>query len=142
MVCRWHPLAAHHITRSPPETRMDALIGMIGNFVVVIGLLFIGMYVVKQIVPGPYRLTQRFLKRLGDVALFHQAKRRGWLFAIFVHLLAVCAVALVVLGILTGTYEVLLVALVIGALAFIASRALGTLRRLRARRHSLPSWWR
>jgi hypothetical protein len=121
---------------------MDSLIGIVGNFAVVIGLLIIAMYVLKGLVPTPYRLTQRALKRLGTFLMLSQAKRRGWFFAILVHAMAILSASLLVIGVFAMAHEPIIAALLCGVLAFGAKRILDSLRKLRSRRRALPGWWR
>jgi hypothetical protein len=117
-------------------------IGLIGNFVVIIGLMLLPLYVARQLVPGPYRLVQRGMRRLGEFAIFRQAKRRGIFFAIFVHFFAIVGLMLIILSLLTGTYSALIPGLIFMAIALVAKRVFTALRRVRARYRSLPTWRR
>jgi hypothetical protein len=116
--------------------------GLLGNFIIVISLLLLPIYLARQVVPGPYRLTMRLIRRLGDFAVFRQAKRRGMFFAIFVHFFMIVGLVLVVLGLMTATFGAIMSGLVFVAIATVAYRVLGALRRVRARHRSMPTWRR
>lgn len=117
---------------------MQDSVGIIGNFVIVIGLLLLLLHVLKQLIPGPYSYVQRALNRLADLAFLGQAKKRGWPFAMLVHFPFLCACALLVAGIMTATWQTVLAGLVIATLAVLAKRGLASLHRLRSRRSRLP----
>jgi hypothetical protein len=117
-------------------------IALIGNFIIVVALMLLPLYLAKQLVPGPYRLVQRGMKHLGDFAVFRQARRRGLLFSIFVHFFMIVGLVLVLLALLSGTYGALIPGLAFLSITVVAFRVFSALGRLRARRRSLPSWRR
>jgi hypothetical protein len=120
---------------------MDA-IGLIGNFLLVIGLMLLPLYIARQLVPGPYRLAERSMRRLGDFAIFRQAKRRGVFFAIFVHLFMIVGLSVILMGVFTGTYSALFPGLIYVVIAIISKRVYDAWRRSRSRNRSLPTWRR
>ena len=115
-------------------------VALIGNFVVVIGLLLLTLQVIKSLVPGPYRWAQRTGKSMARFAFLGQAKKRGWLFAILIHFPLVCGLSLLLVGIFTATWKAMIAGIAIAILAILAKRALASLNRLRSRRRSLPGW--
>lgn len=117
-------------------------VALIGNFVIIIGLLLLILQVIQSLVPGPYRWAQRIGKSMARFAFLGQAKKRGLLFASLVHFPILCAFALVIIGILTATLQTVLAACAFAALAIVAKRALASLNRMRSRRRSLPGWIR
>jgi hypothetical protein len=117
-------------------------VALIGNFVIVIGLLLLTLQVIQSLVPGPYRLAQRTGKSLAKFAFLGQAKKRGLLFATLVHLPLLSALALLVVGIITVTWYAILAGVVFATLAILAKRGLAFLNRLRFQRRSLPGWRR
>lgn len=121
---------------------MHEFLGLVGNFLVVIGLAVLTLHVMKQLVPGPYHLVQRLGKPLARFAFLSQAKKRGWLFATLVHLPLLVASALFIVGMTTATWQAILAGFVLAALAILAKRGLASLIRLRSRRRSLPGWRR
>jgi hypothetical protein len=79
---------------------------------------------------------------MATFAFLGQAKKRGWLFATLVHLPLLSALALLVVGIITVTWQAILAGVVVATLAILAKRGLASLNRLRSRRRSLPVWRR
>ncbi len=73
------------------------------SYVIVIGLMLLLISFIKQLLPGPWRLVQRVAVPLTNVAIHAQARRRGWLFALFAHLPLVIGGALILAGTMTGT---------------------------------------
>jgi hypothetical protein len=120
---------------------MHDSIGIIGIYLVVIGFLLLTLQVMKQLMPGTYRLAQQFLKRLSYLVTT-QAKRRGWAFAILVHTAALLAVFLLIVGLMTASFETIVAGIICGIVAIAAKRAIDALRRLRARHRVLPGWRR
>jgi hypothetical protein len=121
---------------------MHDSVALIGNFIIVIGLLLLTLQVIKNLVPGPYRFVQRTGKSLAKFAFLGQAKKRGWLFATLVHLPFLSALALFVVGIITVTWQAILAGVAFATLTILAKRGLASLNRLRSRRRSLPGWRR
>lgn len=120
---------------------MYELLGLIGNFIVVIGLLLLTLQAIRSIVPGPYRHTERWVKTLMRYAWLNQARKRGWLFASLVHFPLVFSLVLLVLGVVTATGQAVLAGFALVILAILAKRGLAYLKRL-SRRRSLPGWRR
>jgi hypothetical protein len=116
-------------------------VAIIGNFVIVIGLLLLTLQVIKNLVPGPYHLAQRWGKTLARYMWFNQAKKRGWMFASMVHFPLMFSLVLLIVGIMTTTWQAILVGIALAILAILAKRGLTSLKRL-SRRRSLPGWRR
>jgi hypothetical protein len=116
--------------------------GVIGNFLVAIGLLLLPLFIAQQFVPGPYRLVRRLMRRLGDVAMFRQAQRRGFLFAICVHFFMIVGVLIVTLGLVTVTPGAVVSGVAFVVIAILSYRIFDALRRLRGRHRTLPTWRR
>jgi hypothetical protein len=71
-----------------------------------------------------------------------QKTRRGWLFALGVHLPLMLAIMALIVGIATGTWPAILASVVLAILAILAKRGLASLARLRRGRRMLPGWRR
>jgi len=117
---------------------MYELLGLIGNFIVVIGLLLLTLQVIRNLVPGPYRWAQRTGKSVARFAFLSQAKKRGWLFAVLVHFPLVFSLPLLIVGIMTATWQAILTGIVLATLAILAKRGLASLNRMSSQRRSLP----
>jgi hypothetical protein len=119
---------------------MHEILGLIFNLLIPIGLLLLGLQVIKSLVPGPYRFALRIGKSVARWAFLDQAKKRGHAFAALVHFPLVFALGLLIIGMLTATWQGILAGIVIAALAMLAKRGLAVLHRMRGRRRSLPRW--
>jgi hypothetical protein len=118
---------------------MHEFLGLIFNLLIPIGILLLGLQVIKNLVPGPYRYAERFGKTIVRYMWSNQAKKRGWLFASLVHFPLMFSVALFIVGIVTATVQLILIGIALAILALLAKRGLASLKRL-SRRRSLPSW--
>lgn len=118
---------------------MHEFLGLIFNLLIPIGLLLLGLQVIKNLVPGPYRHAERFGRTIVRYAWLNQAKKRGWLFASTVHFPLMFSVVLIMVGLMTATWQALLAGVGLAMLALLARRFLMLLKRL-GRRRSLPGW--
>jgi hypothetical protein len=119
---------------------MHEILGLIFNLLIPIGLLLLGLQVIKNLVPGPYGLALRWGKTLTRYVWSNQAKKRGFLFATLVHFPLVFSLALFIVGLMTATWQAILAACVLAALALLAKTGLASWNRRVHARRSLPSW--
>lgn len=113
---------------------------LIVHFIMSALLLLVPLYLATRIFPTTCRVTRRLARALAGPLLLTQAKRRGWLHALAVHLPTLSTVILTLIALLSGTWGLFIPALLCVAFALTAKRALGALHRLRSHRSRLPSW--
>lgn len=125
---------------------MRQVIALLLSWAIVIALLLLALHIIKQLVPGPYRFVERLSKRVGkptmNFLLFTQVKRHGRIHTLTVHIPTLFTLALIVIGVISGTWQAIGAGLLCVAVATMAKRTIAYLRRLRSLRSRLPGWRR